>query len=441
VSTPIEKILNWVSGKKKISTPQVRTLTSPQSWEAFGEAINGYPGGYSSLTALRVSAVFACNDRISKDIASLPFRPLRKTDRGYEIAKDHDQYFIGRSPSSLCTKYTFFYTLNSHVNLYGNGYAEIIRKGGRPVEYRILHPTKVTPSVENGRLYWVYDSQVQGEKKRVISDENMIHGMWYTDDGICGKSVLSYAKDTVSLSLSANTMSANLYASQMQMPGYIAYKDELTKEQAEMISYSWSGLLGENGKDTVGVLDKGSEFKTFGMNLKDAEYLGTKELAISDIARFFGVPGSKINIRGENVSYNSLEQENIAYVQDTILPRAIMWEEEFERKALRDADLETVRFKFELKSRLRGDMSARASFYSGTVPNGLLTINDFLRLEDMDTIGPEGDERYVNAAMVPLSKIFSGETMNQSTDTEKLFRAWLSSLDKQNSNGHAHKVS
>lgn len=66
-----------------------------------------------------------------------------------------------------------------------------------------------------------------------------------------------------------------------------------------------------------------------------------------------GVPGSKIGLREANVSYNSLEQENIAYVQDTIQPRCVHIEEEFDAKALAEDSADDIRFKFELKSRLR----------------------------------------------------------------------------------------
>ena len=416
--------------KTKTAKPAgVRTITNGKTWGDVVEAFNNYPNG-TSKTALKVAAVFACNDRISKDIASLPFRPTERTNNGYEIARGHDMYFISHSPSPLYTKSAFFYTLNSHINLWGNGFAKIHREGGRPVMFEILHPSCVTAQIEGNRLYWVYKKD--GKIAEIIPDENMIHGMWYTDDGIIGKSVLTYARDTVTLASNSTKMSSDMYQNGMWSPGYISYKGPLSQESVEMIENNWSNKVGEENSGHINVLDNGSEFKSYGMSMHDAEYVATKDLTNVDIARFFGVPPSKIGIRNGNVSYNSLEQENIAYVQDTILPRVVMWEEEFDRKCLREVDLERVKFKFELKSRLRGDMAARSAFYQMGLSSGLLSINDVLKLEDMNTIGKEGDERYVNGAMVPLSKIYSGELEN-----EKALRDLLRGA---NGNGHAKQV-
>jgi len=114
------------------------------------------------------------------------------------------------------------------------------------------------------------------------------------------------------------------------------------------------------------------------------------------------------------------------------MPRVVSLEKELERKLIADKDSETIRIKFELKSRLRGDMAARSTFYDMALRSGLLSINDTLRLEDMDTIGPEGDERYVNSANVPLSKLFAGET-DEPDPVENLIK-------QVSKNGHAKQI-
>ena len=400
---------------KSANVGHVRTLANGKTWGDIVEAFNGYSSG-GTTKAMRVSTVFACIDRKAKDIASLPLRPTRKVDSGTEIARNHDQYFIAKNPSPNYTKYTWLYTLNGHIDRYGECFSPITRKNGRPVEYGIWNPTDVEDKIINGKLYWV-----NSDLKLTVSDEDMIHVMGYTVDGIRGKSVLSFAADTISVASNGSKLSATLYKNQMWSPGYISYKEELTSEQADFISKNWSANhTGEDNADNIPILDNGSEWKTFGMSLKESEYLGTVKNSAEEICRFYGVPPSKVGIAAGNVSYGSLEQENIAYVQDTILPRVISWEEELNRKAISDSDMELVSFKFELKSRLRGDMAARSSFYQMALTTGLLSINETLRLEDMDTIGPEGDERYINAASVPLSKLFSGEVQNDQ-ELSKLF--------------------
>lgn len=399
--SPLGRFMDWIGyAPKQAHKPQVRSLANPSNWEDVIAAFNG-DASRSSTSALKVSAVFACNDRIAKDVASLPFRPVRRVSNGQEIARDYDQYFLSTKPNPWMTRYTYAYTLVSHVNLWGDAFSPIIRENGRPVAYDIWNPQYVKEEWMDGRLYWYHE-----KKKQVVSDADMIHLMWYTDDGIKGKSTLKFAKDTIDAVLNAGKMSSELYKNQMWSPGYISYKQPLTAEQAEMISRTWGqNYMGEANKDNTPVLDNGSEYRAFGMSMQDAQMIESREFGVSDIARFFGVPGSKIGVREGNVSYNSLEQENVAYVQDTIMPRCIAWEQEFDRKVVDANDAEDIRFKHELKSRLRGDTAARVSYYQMGLNTGVLSINDVRELEDMNTIGDDGDHRLIQVNMTTLDKI------------------------------------
>lgn len=379
-------------------------MSNPSQWKDLTDAFNSYGYGGSTAQALRVSTAFACIDRIAKDVASLPLRPIRSNDGNKEVAKDHDQYFISKNPSAIYTKYTWVYTRTFHKFQFGESFAPIKRKNGRPVSYGIWIPNEVEYKIVNGRLYWV-----NTKSKEVVSDEDMIHEMDYTEDGIRGVSRLKLAKQFIDLSIYGAKMATTLYKNQMWQPGYLSFKADFTPEQADMISKTWGSKGGEQDSYEIPVIDNGGEFKHFGQSLQSAEYTATMKDAALQICRFFGMPPSKVGIMEGNVSYNSLEQENIGYVQDTLLPVCIASEQELDRKAISDADSDTIGFKYELKGRLRGDMAARAAFYQMGLTTGLLSINDALRLEDMDTIGPEGDERYINAASVPLSKLFSGE--------------------------------
>jgi HK97 family phage portal protein len=423
--------MDWFGyAPKRKHQPQVRSLSNPATWEEVVAAFNGYGSGQTN-NALKVSAVFSCNDRIAKDVASLPFRPVRRTDTGQEMARDYDQWFVSNRPNPWMTRYTYAYTLVSHVNLYGNAFSPIVRENGRPVLYDIWNPQHVKAMWEGNRLYWYHE-----KKKDVVSDADMIHLMWYTEDGIEGKSVLRYARESIEQALNASKMSSDMYKNQMWSPGYISYKQPLSAEQAEMISRMWGeNYLGEANKSNTPVLDNGSEYKAFGMSMQDAQMIESREFSVADIARFFGVPASKIGLREGNVSYNSLEQENIAYVQDTIMPRCISIEQEFDRKAVSEEDADDIRFKHELKSRMRGDTAARTSFYQMGLNTGVFSINDVRELEDMNTIGPDGDERLIQVNMTTLDKIVNDrEDDNGEDDVSGITMTYKP-------NGHAHKVS
>lgn len=386
----------------------------------------------STNTKLKFSAVFACNDRISKDIASLPFRPLERTEKGQQVAYKHDQFFVSKSPSPLYRKFMYFYTLNSHTNLYGNGYSPITRVDGRPVSYGLWMPNQVKCFKENNRLYWVNTTLKDRKGDYLIaSDHDMIHTMWFTQDGINGMTPLTFARESINLGLSATSMMTENYENAIRSPYYLSLKEIMTPDQREILENSLAEMGGPGNGD-LEVFDNGGEFKAYPFATKDIETLNSREISVRDVCRFMGVPGSKIGLREANVSYNSLEQENIAYVQDTILPRCIHIEEEFDAKALAEDSEDDIRFKFELKSRLRGDMDARSKFYSAGIKDLWMTINDVRGLEDMDTIGPLGDMRFCNAATVTLEDVAAGKTIPGQPAPQKLFETFPKPNGKHN---------
>lgn len=352
-------------------------------------------------SALKVSAVYACNDRISKDVASLPFRPIRKIDNGQEIAKDYDQYRLTKYPSDFYTWYNYSYALNSHVNLQGNAYSPITRFKGRPVSYGIWQPQDVIHVINDNRLYWVNE-----KTKEVKSDADMIHLMWYTEDGIIGKSVLKFACDIIESAKNAGKLTSELSKNQMWSPGYLSFKEKMTPAQVEFIGKVWSkNYSGEVNASKTPVLDQGGEFKQFGMTMHDAQMIQEKEFSVSDICRFFGVPPSKVGIRDGNVSYNSLDAENTAYAQDTIVPRCISWEQEWDRKVVAEEDDEDIRFKHELKGRLRGDINARAALYNVMLNHGTFSRDEIRELEDMNTMGGAAGDLLVPLNYTPIEKL------------------------------------
>ena len=206
-------------------------MSNPAQWKDLTDAFNSYASGGSTAQALRVSTAFACIDRIAKDVASLPLRPYRSDGGNKEIAKDHDQYFLSKNPSRVYTKYTWVYTRTFHKFQFGESFSPIKRKNGRPVSYGIWIPNQVEHKIIDGRLYWI-----NTKTKEVVSDEDMVHEMDYTEDGIRGTSRLKLAKQSIDLAQYGAKMAATLYKNQMWQPGYLSFKNDFTSEQADMIS-------------------------------------------------------------------------------------------------------------------------------------------------------------------------------------------------------------
>ena len=82
-------------------------------------------------SAMQMTAVYACVRILSESIARLPVHIYKYTDSGSkETAIKHPLYrLIHDEPNPEMTSFVFRETLMTHLLLYGNAYAQIIRNG------------------------------------------------------------------------------------------------------------------------------------------------------------------------------------------------------------------------------------------------------------------------------------------------------------------------
>ena len=90
-------------------------------------------------------------------------------------------------------------------------------------------------------------------------------------------------------------------------------------------------------------------------------------------------------------TFSNISEQNVEWSR-SIIPWAKRWEQESTRKLLGRAALFT---KLNLDSLLRGDIKARYEAYRVGRNWGWLSANDVLRMEDMNPIGPDGDQYLV----------------------------------------------
>jgi HK97 family phage portal protein len=81
-------------------------------------------------TAMQTAAVYACVRILCETVASLPLHTYRHTVGGKEKAKNHRLYYLLHDePNPEMTSFVFRETLMSHLLLWGNAYAQIVRDG------------------------------------------------------------------------------------------------------------------------------------------------------------------------------------------------------------------------------------------------------------------------------------------------------------------------
>lgn len=352
------------------------------------------------------SAVYRAVNLNASTVASLPVHVNKITANGRERDNTVAAAKVIRRPNNIMTPVVYRQTEMAFVQLWGNSYAMIERNGnGEPESTILIHPSKVTPVLEDGMLFY----SING-KREPIPDRNMVHIRGLGFEQLQGKSVIRYAAEDIELSIEARRELSNFYKNNAIPSMAIIYDTKKRdKDQRDLDKKSWNEAhRGSNTRGTA-MLYGNPKIETLSMPLADAEVIETLNLTVRDIARWFGTPPHKL-FDHEFSTFTNSGQINREYHQDTLSYWLATIEAEYNQKLLSPREQETHQIRFNVKGLLRGDIQAQGDFYVKMLQNGVFTINDVLRLEDLNTTDENGDKRLVQMNMTTLDKVGESET-------------------------------
>lgn len=163
-------------------------------------------------SAMQLTSVYACVRILSESVASLPLHLYKVNDDGdKEKARDNPLYFILHDEANIeMTSFIFRETLMSHLLLWGNAYAQIIRNGkGDVISMYPLMPNKIRVKRDDtGQIVYEY----QTDKGQVIlksSDVLHIPGLGF--DGLIGYSPIAMAKNSIGMAIACEEYGAKFF--------------------------------------------------------------------------------------------------------------------------------------------------------------------------------------------------------------------------------------
>lgn len=137
-----------------------RTVRQVVPTDFLGGSTSGKP--VNERSAMQMTAVYSCVRILSETVAGLPLHLYRYSANGSkEKAVDNPLYFLLHDePNPEMTSFVFRETLMTHLLLWGNGYAQIIRNGkGKVVALYPLMPNRMTVDCDDkGQLYYEYQT-------------------------------------------------------------------------------------------------------------------------------------------------------------------------------------------------------------------------------------------------------------------------------------------
>ena len=390
----------------------------------FGGTTSGKP--VNEQTAMQMTAVYSCVRILSETIAGLPLHVYLYNDSGgKEKDLKHPLYkLLHDEPNPEMTSFAFRETLMSHLLLWGNAYAQIIRNAsGEVIALYPLMPNRMTVDRDSkGRLYYLYnrsseDAPTLGKESQIYLDpSDVLHIPGLGFDGLVGYSPIAMAKNAVGLAIATEEYGAKFFANGAAPGGVLEHPG--TIKDPQKVKESWNeAYRGSANAHRVAVLEEGMKYQPIGISPEQAQFLETRKFQINEIARIFRIPPHMLADL-EKSSFSNIEQQSLEFVKYTLDPWVVRWEQGMCRALLRESEKPTVFIKFNVDGLLRGDYASRMTGYATARQNGWMSANDIRELENLDRIPTElgGDLYLINGAMTKLAD--AGAFANTTTEKE-----------------------
>ena len=390
-----------------------------------GSAYSFFMGGSTSgkrvneRSAMQMTAVYSCVRILSEAVAGLPLHLYQYTDGGRrEKAVGHPLYFLLHDePNPEMTSFVFRETLMTHLLLWGNAYAQIIRNGkGEVMALYPLMPDRMTVDRdEKGRLYYEYttssdDAPINKKSTVKLSPSDVLHIPGLGFDGLVGYSPIAMAKNAIGMAIACEEYGAKFFANGAQPSGVLEHPG--TIKDPSRVRESWQNTFGgSQNANKVAVLEEGMKYTPISISPEQAQFLETRKFQINEIARIFRVPPHMVGDL-EKSSFSNIEQQSLEFVKYTLDPWVSRWEQSMVRSLLTAEEKKQYFIKFNVDGLLRGDYQSRMNGYAIGRQNGWMSANDIRELENLDRIPEElgGDLYLINGNMTKLQDagIFAG---------------------------------
>lgn len=363
-------------------------------------------------SAMQISAVYACVRVLAESIAGLPLHVYQcgKND-SREKAVEHPLYFLLHDePNPEMTSFVFRETLMTHLLLWGNAYAQIIRDGrGQVIALYPLMPDRMRVDWdEKGQIYYRYqlgadESHLDKAGTVDLSPKDVLHIPALGFDGLVGYSPIAMARNSIGMAIACEDFGASFFRNGAAPFGVLEHPGVL--KNPEKLRAAWEAQYGgSRNSERVAVLEEGMKFNPIAIPPEQAQFLETRKFQVDEIARIFHVPPHMIGDL-ERSTFSNIEQQSLEFVKYTLNPWVCRWEQALTRSLLSPKEKREYSIKFNVDGLLRGDYQSRMNGYAVGRQNGWMSANDIRELENMDKISEEqgGNLYLVNGNMIKMT--------------------------------------
>ena len=282
----------------KIFSGLFKSRDKPRN-RAVGSGYSFYMGTTSAgktvteRSAMQMTAVYACVRILSEAIAGLPLHLYKyNSDGGKEKALTHPLYMLLHDePNPEMSSFVFRETLMTHLLLWGNAYAQIIRNGkGEVIALYPLMPNRMSVNRDDkGEIYYRYTRTFDEfgavrEETAILKPTDVLHIPGLGFDGLVGYSPIAMAKNAIGLAMATEEYGAKFFANGAAPSGVLEHPS--TIKDPQRVREAWQSQFGgSENSGKIAVLEEGMKYTPISISPEQAQFLETRKFQINEIAR------------------------------------------------------------------------------------------------------------------------------------------------------------
>lgn len=382
----------------------------------------------SPNSALSINAAWACVWLISDTISTLPFSLNKRAAPGKSfgsLAINDPLYSILQyTPNAEMTPSDFWQFMIASDLLWGNGYAFITRNvNGDVINLEPLRPEYMVPyrqliigtDPKQYEIRYRYYSPIESLD---FAAKDIFHLKGKTMDGLVGLSPIQYARNSLGIAIAAEEATSDVFRNGLRAGGFVQSDKWLKKEQRNEFKQSLKDYA-TGGRDSGGffVLEGGMGFEPLTMNPQDVQLLASRQFAVEDVCRWFGVLPVLIGHAASGVTAwgSGIEQLLLGWLSLNLRPYVRRIEQTCNRSLIQVPRRSLFYVRIDTNDLMAADSAARSALYSTFGQNGIMTRNEMRAQEDLPPL-PGGDTLTVQSNLIDLENL--GEQGGQPTMPE-----------------------
>lgn len=355
------------------------------------DQVLGGGGPVSYDASLTISAFYRAVVIKSGVLSTLPYKLYRKTSTGRVEVKPSEHpvaYMFSKKVNDKMTKTVFMEKALAQYDIRGKHQALIKFNGiGRAEELIYLSCDEVQKiETRESRVF-----KVKGIMD-LVPDDEMIYVPNFEE-----KSVLQKAQEDFELIMNTRTYGSKFFKSNGKPIGLFIPKGNANATQRQELINAYNAAKANNGDVAI---PSGWDYKELSVAPNEAEFLGTSQAGVAQIARWTGVPLYKLADMSA-ATRNNVEQQAIEFLQDTMAPIGSKFENEHNTKLLGLPSESDLYLEFNWDAYIRTDTLTKAEAFAKYVQNAIKTPAQIRELNNDEFI--EGsDKLFIQGATVPI---------------------------------------